>query len=63
QIVQVTGDLGKIEQRERERGDRLVGLARAQAMNLHDDIAYDQDMDTTAASPEDCAMYILDALA
>ncbi|MEL7707173.1 AAA family ATPase [Citromicrobium bathyomarinum] len=63
QIVQVTGDLRKIEQRERERGDRLVGLARAQAMNLHDDIAYDHDMDTTAASPEECAKYILDALA
>ena len=63
QIVQVTGDLGKIEQRERERGDRLIGLARAQAMNLHDDIVYDQDISTTTASPEECAKHILDALA
>tara|TARA_B100001179_G_scaffold223870_1_gene201928 strand:- start:576 stop:1121 length:546 start_codon:yes stop_codon:yes gene_type:complete len=62
-LVRVTADLGTIEQRERERGDRLIGLARGQAMNLHDDIVYDQEIDTTAASPGECAKHILDALA
>lgn len=61
-LVKVTADLSIMEQRERERGDRLIGLAREQAMHLHEGIAYDQEIDTGAHSPEDCARQILDAL-
>lgn len=61
-LVKVTANLPAIEQRERERGDRLIGLAREQAMHLHDGIAYDQKVDTGEHSPEDCAQQILSAL-
>lgn len=61
-VVKVTADLSIIEQRERDRGDRLIGLGREQATHLHDGIEYDQTVDTGAHSAEECALQILDAL-
>jgi chloramphenicol 3-O phosphotransferase len=44
-----------LEVRERERGDRLIGLARWQYDRVHRDVAYDLEIDTTAGSPAECA--------
>ncbi len=62
-VVKVTADFAEVERRERDRGDRLIGLAREQHGHLHDGIAYDQTVDTNARSPAECAKLILDALA
>lgn len=35
-----------LEQRERERGDRIIGSARAQFKNVHQGVAYDLELDT-----------------
>ena len=59
-FVKVEADLALIERRERERGDRLIGLAREQATHLHDGITYDQTVDTGCCSPDECARSILD---
>jgi chloramphenicol 3-O phosphotransferase len=50
------------EQRERERGDRTVGTARGQHAVVHTHRAYDLDVDTSAATPEQCAAAILAVL-
>lgn len=44
-----------LEARERQRGDRLIGLARWQFDRVHDGLSYDLEIDTTTASPTDCA--------
>ena len=62
-VVQVSADLAEVERRERERGDRLIGLAREQNGRVHQRIAYDQVVDTGAHPAEECARHILAALA
>ncbi len=62
-VVKVDAPLAIIEQRERERGDRLIGLARAQAGFLHRGIDYDMAVDTGAAAPHVLAQDILTRLA
>jgi chloramphenicol 3-O phosphotransferase len=47
-----------LEARERARGDRLIGLARWQLDRVHVGVAYDLEIDTTAASPLECARMI-----
>jgi chloramphenicol 3-O phosphotransferase len=49
-------------QRERERGDRIVGTARGQHAQLHAFRQYDVDIDTSVAAPRQCAEEILAAL-
>jgi chloramphenicol 3-O phosphotransferase len=51
------------EQRERERGDRDVGMVRAQYPIVHTFRPYDLEVDTSAASPRACAEAILAAVA
>jgi chloramphenicol 3-O phosphotransferase len=51
------------EQRERERGDRTVGTVRGQHAVVHTHRTYDVDVDTSAATPQQCAEAILAALA
>ncbi len=58
-VVKVTAPIAEIERRERARGDRLAGTAREQARRLHKNIAYDLEIATHAASPDDCARLIL----
>lgn len=53
-LVKVSAPLAIVEERERQRGDRLIGLARGQAA-LHEGIAYDLELGTGAATPEACA--------
>ena len=50
------------EQRERERGDRIVGTARGQHARVHTFREYDLDVDTSVTAPRQCAEAILTAL-
>jgi len=54
--------LALAEQRERERGDRLVGTVRGQHALVHTFRKYDADVDTSVATPRECAQAILAAL-
>jgi chloramphenicol 3-O phosphotransferase len=50
-----------IEQRERQRGDRDLGLARWQYGKVHAGMDYDLKLDTGTATPETLAARIKDA--
>lgn len=50
-----------LEERERQRGDRDIGLARWLFDRVHAGIRYDLELDTTSATPEDCALRIKQA--
>ena len=54
-FVGLFAPLAVIEARERARGDRLIGLARWQYPRVHAGRVYDLEIDTAAASPQDCA--------
>jgi chloramphenicol 3-O phosphotransferase len=47
--------LAVLEDRERARGDRMIGLARWQATHLHRGQRYDLEIDTGSATPVECA--------
>lgn len=57
-FVGLFAPLDVLEARERQRGDRLIGLARWQFDRVHDGLSYDLEIDTTTASPLDCALRI-----
>tara|TARA_R110001599_G_scaffold111561_1_gene275996 strand:- start:2022 stop:2564 length:543 start_codon:yes stop_codon:yes gene_type:complete len=57
-FVRVDAALDMAERRERQRGDRDIGLARWQFTRVHRDVRYDFAVDTTHATPEDCARQI-----
>lgn len=59
-LVDVRCSPEELDRRERERGDRPVGLARSQLVFDHDD--RDVVVDTTETSPEVCAKTIAAAL-
>ncbi|HEX2915397.1 MAG TPA: AAA family ATPase [Chloroflexia bacterium] len=50
------------EQRERERGDRTIGMAKAQFKRAHPLDIYDLEVDTSRSDPLECARQILSAL-
>jgi chloramphenicol 3-O phosphotransferase len=62
-LVGIFAPLQVLEERERIRGDRLKGEARAQVDVIHAGIDYDLTLDTASQSPEECARAILKALA
>jgi chloramphenicol 3-O phosphotransferase len=45
--------------REATRPGRIVGMAAAQAVSVHEGVRYDVVVDTTAASVEECARAVL----
>jgi chloramphenicol 3-O phosphotransferase len=45
--------------RERGRRDRVAGMARLQADQVHEGVVYDLVVDTTAASPAECARAVI----
>ena len=47
--------------REKQRGDRAVGLSERQFPQVHVHGPYDLEVDTSMASPEECAKRILTA--
>ena len=51
-----------LQQRERDRGDRVIGIARGMAAPAHEHDLYDITVDTSQASPGRCAHLILDHL-
>jgi len=57
-LVGVFAPLEVLEARERQRGDRLIGLARWQYDRVHKDINYDLEIDTSIATPMECAKLI-----
>ena len=54
-FVGLFAPLDVLEARERERGDRQVGLARWQYHRVHSGMTYDLELDTSIASPQACA--------
>ena len=56
--VGVFARLEILEARELHRGDRLIGLARWQYDRVHKDMKYDLEVDTSNATPMDCANLI-----
>ena len=61
-FVRVECALEVAERRERERGDRTIGLARGLAPVVHAHGLYDLTVDSVAASPAECAAIIHDRL-
>jgi chloramphenicol 3-O phosphotransferase len=61
-LVGIFAPLDVLEARERERCDRLLGLARWQYDRVHNGIRYDLQVDTSAAAPLDCARLIKERL-
>jgi len=59
--VGLKAPLEVIEERERRRGDRTLGLARWQYERVHQGVDYDLVIDNSAATPEACAARIKDA--
>ena len=62
QVVKVFAPIDVIEEREKARGDRMIGLAREQSSHLHNGIAYDVAVDTNSASHQTLAEIILGQL-
>ena len=56
--VGVHCDLAVAAAREAQRRDRIPGMARTQAKQVHTDMSYDIEVDTTDMSPEACARVI-----
>ncbi|MEU3298926.1 MULTISPECIES: phosphotransferase-like protein [unclassified Streptomyces] len=61
-LIAVRCPLPELERRERERGDRQLGLAAMQYDEVHSHALHDFDVDTSLLSPEQCALRIRDFL-
>jgi chloramphenicol 3-O phosphotransferase len=57
-FVGLVAPLDVLEERERQRGDRMLGLARWQFDRVHKDISYDLTIDTSLKSPDESARII-----
>lgn len=57
-LVGVHCSLAELERRERERGDRMVGLAQQQFHAIHEHAMYDVEVDTSVASLLECVEQI-----
>jgi chloramphenicol 3-O phosphotransferase len=57
-FVGVFAPLDVLEARERQRGDRRIGLARWQYERVHKDTIYDLEIDASRATPLQCATVI-----
>jgi chloramphenicol 3-O phosphotransferase len=62
-MVGVRCDLAELKRREKARGDRGIGQALAQFDAVHQGVAYDLEVDTTATPAEACAEQVLAHLA
>ena len=61
-LIGVRCPLAVLEQREQQRQDRTLGQARAQFDLVHAHGVYDLEVDTSLASPEQCAQQIMELL-
>jgi chloramphenicol 3-O phosphotransferase len=57
-LIGVRCPLEVLEQRERQRGDRTLGQARAQHFIIHAHGIYDLEVDTSLHTPGDCAAQV-----
>ena len=57
-LVGLFAPLEVLEQRERDRGDRDLGLARWQYDRVHEGVRYDLEVDTTHLTPTEVALTI-----
>lgn len=57
-MVGVFAPLDVIEAREAARGDRMIGMARWQFDEVHHAMRYDLEIDSSTASPAECAAQI-----
>jgi chloramphenicol 3-O phosphotransferase len=57
-FVGVFAPLDVLEVRERQRGDRMIGLARWQYDRVHRGKKYDLEIDTGSLNPQECAALI-----
>ena len=57
-LVGVHAPIEVLEERERARGVRLIGLARWQIEHVHRGLRYDLEVDTSKATPLACASII-----
>lgn len=62
-LVHISCDPDQLEQRERQRGDRQVGMARAQASVVFTHGECDLTIDTTNETPRECAAQIAQLIA
>lgn len=60
-FVLVTARMDVLEERERMRGDRMLGLARWQAPLVERAACWDLTVDASDATPEACARKLVDA--
>jgi chloramphenicol 3-O phosphotransferase len=60
--VGVTCDVDIATQRERVRGDRVVGASERQTRRVHQGVDYDVVVDTTSRTPEEVARQIAEQL-
>ncbi len=60
--IGVRTSLEVLERREKERGNRILGSARAQFFKVHQDVTYDVEINTSTQSIEQCAEIILKTL-
>jgi chloramphenicol 3-O phosphotransferase len=58
--ISVTCDNDVAVQRERDRGDRVVGASEKQSSLVHDGVDYDLVVDTTVLTPQELAQWIAD---
>lgn len=57
--VGVNASVEKLEEREKDRGDRILGSARAQWLEVHKNAIYDIELDTDKITLDDCVDMIL----
>ena len=62
-FVGVYCSIKELEARERERGDRIVGLAKYQYNRVHKNCHYDCKVDTSKSTSEECVEIILKNIA
>jgi chloramphenicol 3-O phosphotransferase len=62
-LVGVHCPLGELERRERQRKDRKTGMARLQIDQVHAQVEYDVQVDTSMLSPTECADEIVKRMA
>jgi chloramphenicol 3-O phosphotransferase len=55
EVVAIEAPLEVLEQRERDRGDRMIGLARWQYSRIHAGIEYDLVVDSGTLTVSECA--------
>jgi chloramphenicol 3-O phosphotransferase len=60
--VAVHCPLDVLDQRERDRGDRIVGQGRGISLRVHDYLDYDLEIDTSRTAADDAARTILAAV-